>query len=463
MQSASTNFANKDGLKFPAVINGSFLFGNLFEFGKDPLAFMRRALALNEPLVDFRMPIEQITLVTNADMAHQILVKHADKFKKSDKDVGVMAHVLGNGLVTNNDFASHKKQRKLAQPVFHLRRIQSYADTMIRYTEQYSASWPNESVRDINEDMFKLTLFIVSKTLFDNDVETMSEVSSEVGQSMRDLQKMMNKGFQSMYVLPEWIPMPGSKRLRKAKHRLHEIIDTMIEARTAPDGTFSSGDDLLTMLLEAEYEDGTRMSRDQLMDELVTLLSAGHETTSNTMTWTLYLLASHPEIQEKAHQEVQSVLSKKELGLENLDELPLIEQVIKEAMRLYPPAWVLNTRQAVEDVEINGYFFAKGKRVFISPYANHHNPNYFPEPEKFIPERFAAENEALLPRYAYMPFGGGNRVCIGNSFAMMENKIILTKLLQSFRFELSEKTKIEPQPHVTLCNKDGMWLRVIRR
>jgi cytochrome P450 len=463
MHPSPNDYKKNETIRRPVMINGSFLFGNLLEFGKDPLAFIRRAVALKQPIVNFRMPVEQIALVTDADMAHQILVKHADKFKKADKDVGVMAHVLGNGLVTNNDFNFHKKQRKLTQPGFHFRRIQGYADTMIRYTEQYSEQWPVDSERDINDDMFKLTLFIVSKTLFDNDVETMSEVSSAIGHSMRELQELMNKGFQSMYLLPDWMPMPGSRRLKKAKQRLHQSIQTMIEARTAADGTFSSGDDLLSMLLEAEYEDGTRMSRDQLMDELVTLLSAGHETTSNTMTWVLYLLASHPEIQEQAYQEVRSVLSQKELSLESLDELPLIEQIIKEGMRMYPPAWVLNTRQAVEDVEVNGYFFEKGKHVFISPYANHHNPNYFPDPEKFRPERFNAENEALLPRYAYMPFGGGNRVCIGNSFAMMENRIILTKLLQSFRFELSEKTRIEPQPHVTLCNKDGMWLRVIRR
>lgn len=450
-------------VKRPVVIDGSFLFGNLFEFGKDPLAFIRRALKLKQPIVDFRMPSERISLVTSSDMAHQVLVKHASQFKKSDKDVGVMAHVLGNGLVTNNDFASHKKQRKLAQPGFHFRRIQSYADTMIRYTKQYSKDWPASSERDINDDMFKLTLFIVSKTLFNNDVETMSEVSSEVGRSMHELQEIMNKGFQSMYVLPSWIPMPGSKRLRKAKKRLHMIIQGMIDARTLEDGTFETGDDLLSMLLEAQYDDGTSMSRDQLMDELVTLLSAGHETTSNTMTWVLYLMACHPELQERAYQEVKSVISDSELSLENLDQLAYVEQVIKEGMRMYPPAWVLNTRQAVEDVEVGGYFFEKGKRVFVSPYANHYNPEYFLEPDNFNPERFNEDNEASLPRYAYMPFGGGNRVCIGNSFAMMENKIILAKLLENFRFELSPKTKIEPQPHVTLNNKDGLWLKITRR
>ncbi|KZY89994.1 hypothetical protein A3744_15550 [Oleiphilus sp. HI0073] len=334
---------------------------------------------------------------------------------------------------------------------------------MIRYTRQYSDDWLTDAERDINDDMFKLTLFIVSKTLFDNDVETMSEVSSEVGKSMHELQEIMNKGFQSMYVLPSWIPMPGSKRLKKAKKRLHDIIQGMIDARTKADGTFESGDDLLSMLLESRYDDGTQMSREQLMDELVTLLSAGHETTSNTMTWVLYLMASHPELQERAYEEVMELLSDSELCLENLDQLSYVEQVIKEGMRLYPPAWVLNTRQAIEDVEVGGYFFEKGKRVFVSPYANHYNPEYFPNPEHFNPERFSEENESKLPRYAYMPFGGGNRVCIGNSFAMMENKIILALLLKSFRFELCARTKVEPQPHVTLNNKDGMWLKVVRR
>ena len=463
MQNTSPVLEENTQVKRPMVIDGSFLFGNLLEFGKDPLAFIKRALRLKQPIIDFCMPSQRISLVTSADMAHQVLVKHASQFKKADNDVGVMAHVLGNGLVTNNDFASHKKQRKLTQPGFHFRRIQSYADTMIRYTRQYSDDWLTDAERDINDDMFKLTLFIVSKTLFDNDVETMSEVSSEVGKSMHELQEIMNKGFQSMYVLPSWIPMPGSKRLKKAKKRLHDIIQGMIDARTKADGTFESGDDLLSMLLESRYDDGTQMSREQLMDELVTLLSAGHETTSNTMTWVLYLMASHPELQERAYEEVMELLSDSELCLENLDQLSYVEQVIKEGMRLYPPAWVLNTRQAIEDVEVGGYFFEKGKRVFVSPYANHYNPEYFPNPEHFNPERFSEENESKLPRYAYMPFGGGNRVCIGNSFAMMENKIILALLLKSFRFELCARTKVEPQPHVTLNNKDGMWLKVVRR
>lgn len=218
MQNTSPVLEENTQVKRPMVIDGSFLFGNLLEFGKDPLAFIQRALRLKQPIIDFCMPSQRISLVTSADMAHQVLVKHASQFKKADNDVGVMAHVLGNGLVTNNDFASHKKQRKLTQPGFHFRRIQSYADTMIRYTRQYSDDWLTDAERDINDDMFKLTLFIVSKTLFDNDVETMSEVSSEVGKSMHELQEIMNKGFQSMYVLPSWIPMPGSKRLKKQRN-----------------------------------------------------------------------------------------------------------------------------------------------------------------------------------------------------------------------------------------------------
>ena len=447
----------------PRVVDGAPLVGNLFEFAKDPLAFMRKAVSYGEPLVDFTVVGERIALLTSAEMTHQILVKHSSEFRKAERDVGVMAHVLGQGLVTNNDYASHKKQRKLAQPGFHFRRIQGYAQTMIDYTQRYCEDWESASVRDVNEDMFKLTLYIVSKTLFNNDMDSMGKVSDEIGEHIHQLQHIMNKGFQSMFVLPSWMPMPGQKKLRKTKNRLSEIMQSMIDSRRKENGEFELGDDLLSMLLEAEYEDGTKMPEPLLLEELITLLSAGHETTSNSMTWTLYLLASHPEIQTKLQAEVDAVLGKEKLDFTQLDQLSYCEQVIKEAMRVYPAVWTLNTRRANKDIEINGYLFEKDKHVFVSPYANHYNPEYFPNPQVFDPERFTKENEAKLPRYAYMPFGGGNRVCIGNSFAMMENKIILAMLIQSFSFSVCDATKLELQPHVTLSNKDGMQLSVERR
>lgn len=447
----------------PVVLEGPRFVGHIFEFGKDPLAFMRRALKSKKPVVDFRVPGENISLITSASLSHQILVKHYEDFRKAERDVGVMAHVLGGGLVTNNDYKSHKKQRKLAQPGFHFRRIQSYAKTMVDYTESYSQSWKSSEVRDVNDDMFKLTLFIVSKTLFNNDMNSMLAATDEIGKSMHELQVIMNKGFQSSFALPSWVPMLGQRKLQRSKTRLINAIQSMIDNRTNTDGTFNSGDDLLSMLLEAEYEDGTKMPHDLLMDELITLLSAGHETTSNSMSWLLYLLAKNPDAQERVFNEVTGVIKQGELSYEDLPRLTYTEQTIKEAMRIYPPAWTLNTRQANSDVVIDGILFKKDKMVFIAPYANHFNPEYFPNPEQFDPERFSPENEAELPRYAYMPFGGGNRVCIGNSFAMMENKIILAKLIETFRFELCEKTKIEPQPQVTLSNKGGMWLKVSRR
>jgi cytochrome P450 len=454
---------NKSKLKTPKLMAGKPFVGNLFDFAKDPLLFMKQAVASGADIVDFKVPGERVSIITSAELSHQILVKHSSDFRKADRDVGVMAHVLGNGLVTNNDYASHKTQRKLVQPSFHFRKIESYAQTMIDYTYSYTEDWPKNHERDVNDDMFRLTLYIVSKTLFNSDVNTMRAEADYIGKAMHSLQVLMNKGFQSMFVLPKWMPMPGHKKLAAAKLKLREAILKMISARTNADGSFNSAEDLLSMLIDARYDDGSKMPEDQLLDELVTLLSAGHETTSNTLSWTLYLIAKNPNVQERLHEEVKSVIGKEKLRFENLSDLTYTEQVIKEAMRLFPPAWTLNTRQANTDIHVGGYFFPKDKHVFISPYANHHNPRYFSEPDQFDPDRFTEENESKLPRYAYMPFGGGNRVCIGNSFAMMENKILLAIMCQGFRFETSEKTKICPQPHVTLSNQDGMHLNVFPR
>jgi cytochrome P450 len=217
------------------------------------------------------------------------------------------------------------------------------------------------------------------------------------------------------------------------------------------------------MLLEAKYEDGTSMPTELVMDELITLFTAGHETTSNALTWTFYLLAKHPEIQANLHQELDRVLGKQNAQFEHLSDLKYTEMVVKESMRLLPPVWTLNNRQANEDITINGYHIPKGKVLFLSPYANHMNPRYFSQPENFNPDRFSPENEKTIPKHAYIPFGSGPRVCIGQSFAMMEAKIILATIMRKFEVELDESNEFAPQAFITLSNKDGMKVKLKSR
>jgi cytochrome P450 len=219
----------------------------------------------------------------------------------------------------------------------------------------------------------------------------------------------------------------------------------------------------MSMLLDARYEDGSSMSDQLVMDELITLFVAGHETTSNALMWTIYLLTQHPELQQKLQAELDEVLGERDAQFSDLANLKYTEMVIKEAMRLLPPAWTLNARQANQDTQIGKYLFPKNKVVFISPYANHRNPKYFDQPEMFNPERFSEENEKTIPKHAYIPFGTGPRVCIGQSFAMMEAKIILATLLNRFDVIADKNMKFEPQAQITLSNKEGMKVYLQKR
>jgi len=334
---------------------------------------------------------------------------------------------------------------------------------MSTYTSQFTEDWQG-GTRDISDDMFKLTMYIVSKTLFDTDMNQMQRGADDIGNTMEVVQREINRRFHQLVVLPDWIPTLGNVRLLKARKKLHKTISSMIEAKLNTKSTDSeTSDDMMSMLLDARYEDGSKMDTRLVMDELVTLFVAGHETTSNALTWTFYLLAKHPEIQSKLHQELDSVLGKNDAQFSHIADLPYTEMVIKESMRLLPPVWVLNTRQANEDIDVNGFHFPKDKVVFLSPYANHRNPRYFEDPTRFDPERFSAEREKSIPKHAYIPFGSGPRVCIGQSFAMMEAKIILATIMRKFTLSLDDNLEYSPQALITLSNKNGMQVKLTPR
>lgn len=437
--------------------------GCLPQMAKDPLAFFRSLTEKSDGIIEFRLPRVSPTLVTDPHLIQKILINQTDDFRKSDRDIRIMGALLGNGLVTNVPNADHKIQRKLIQPGFHFRRIQAYADTMIDYSARYIDSWGEGGIRDVSDDMFKLTMYIVSKTLFDTNMEDMESGSDSIGKAIHEFQHLSNKRFNQIFLSPEWLPTPKNIKVNKIKTILHQTISNMIEGRRNPDGSIDDTGDLMSMLLNAKYDDGSHMSTEQVMDELLTLFVAGHETTSNTLTWTLYLLAKHPEIQRTLHQELDQELSADQPSFENLETLRYTEMVIKESMRILPSVWTITVRQANTDTEVGDYMFPQDKPVFISPFANHHNPRYFPQPERFDPERFSADNEKKLPRFAYIPFGAGPRVCIGNSFAMMEAKIIIASILQHYEVSLCPEQAIETQPQITLSNKGGMKLNIKKR
>ncbi|MCB9009196.1 MAG: cytochrome P450 [Ardenticatenaceae bacterium] len=452
-------------VKRPSGPQGNFLLGSINQFSEDEPKFLLESVKQYGDLVYFRLAHFHTYLLGHPDLIREVLVTQSDKFEKAPLDKQILGKFLGNGLLTS-DGAFHKRQRRLAQPAFHSKRIQNYAEVMVDYANQIMAAWQDDKVVDVTHEMMHLTMLIVSKTLFDADGITGSgDTAVTISSAMHDFQAVSNRDYQRGFSLPNWIPTADNRLRNQAAREFNKVMDQIIAERreTAVNGQITDTGDLLSMLMLSVDEDGEFMDDKQLRDEVATLFAAGHETTSNALSWTWHLLAQHPDVEAKLHEELASVLAGRQPTLADLPNLPYSLQIIKESMRLYPPAWILNGRTALEDTEIGGYTIPKGSTIFISPFVMHHLPQYFDEPEAFKPERFTAEFEKSLPKYAYMPFGGGTRVCIGNAFAMMEAQLILAAIAQRFRLELAQDHPVQYKAQITLTPADGIQMRLVER
>ena len=440
------------------------ILGSVREFAGEGPEFLVRMNKEYGEITRFKIFNFQIYSISDPELIREVLVTKSKQFPKSDRDIAILAPFLGQGLVTVNG-EQHKRQRKLAQPAFHARRISNYAETMVDYSQRLIAEWRTDDKIDMSEQMMELTMYIVCKTLFDVDWASMADVAGQVGHAMEELQGVSNDNFSAPFLLPLWIPTAKNRRTNAARAVLDKTINQIVQERRNQDIGHQVEDkgDLLSMFMMAEYEDNSVMDDDEIRDQLVTLFAAGHETTSNGLTWTWYLLSQHPDVEAKMHDEIDTVLQGRTPTLADLPQLPYTEMVLKESMRIYPPVWTLNARQASEETTIGDYTIPKGAQVMVSPYVMHRHPEYFPDPMHFDPERFRPENDEQRPKYVYMPFGGGSRVCIGNSFAMMEAHLILTTMAQKFRFELDPAQVIELNAQVTMSSLHGMKMNVIER
>ncbi len=434
---------------------GHPLFGSTLEFVPNPAEYLLKLALEYGDLVRFRLLAFDFYLVVKPDYVQDVLVTHSDQFHKSHRDVAILSKFLGKGILVT-DGAYHKRQRKLVQPAFHTTRIQKYADVMVDYTQRMLDGWSDGSVQPVDVAM-RVTMEIVAKTLFDAEL---SDQAAVIGQAIETLQHIAGLDFRVQNTIPDWLPLARNRRRTEAGETLNRVIREIIRERRQAN---EDRGDLLSMLLLSEDESGARMTDQEARDEAVTLFAAGHETTSNALAWTWYLLSQNPEAEARLHEEVDTVLAGRKATLADLPNLKYCAMIIKESLRLYPPAWVLNAREAVEDVHIDGYVIPKKSFVFVSPYAVQRSPQYFPDPLKFEPERFSPENEKLISRYTYFPFGGGPRVCIGNSFAMMEAQLILATVAQRFSLALMPDQRVEIDPLITMGPKYGLRMRACKR
>src|SRR5690242_8349849 len=437
----------------PPGPKGAFLLGSAAELMRDWPGFSTRCAREYGDVVFYRFLHVPICQVNHPDGIEQVLVRQASNFHKS-KDYAALRFVLGNGLLTNEG-ASWQAQRQLMQPAFRHENIAAYAGIMASSAEQLLTRWKDGEVRDVHEDMTQLTLDVVTRSLFG------ARVSQDARSVGADISTVMARFFQQAalsFILPDGTPLPKGPRLVRSKRRLDQKILAIIhERRSAP----APANDLLQILLDAQDEHGSRMTDEQLRDEIMTLFLAGHETTANALSWTWYLLAQNPDAERTLAAELDSVLGGAAPTLADLPRLPYTEMVIKESMRLFPPAWGIG-RRAIHDFELNGYRIPAGTNVFLLQWVTHRDPRFFPDPERFDPERWRDDpiRRGRLPRFAYFPFGGGPRVCIGAGFAMMEATLLLATLAQRFQLGLLPNSRVTPFFSITLRPKHGLKMRL---
>lgn len=442
--------------KIPNVGAGLFLL-SLMELGRDPLEFIRTNREKYGDIFRVSLPIGNIVVVTTPELAQHVLQEKNRNYQKSFA-YDILKIFLGNGLLTSEgDF--WRKQRRLAQPAFHKERLAEIVKTMSELAGEMAEEWKEIQQKgepfDITIQMNRITLDIVSKALFGADVRSDLEL-------VRNAITVANEFAiaRIRYItkrIPLWLPTKDNREFKKAGDALDNLLYSIIDNRMANP---IERHDLLAMLMEAKDEDtGEGMSHKQLRDEAMTLFIAGHETSALALSWAWYLLATHPEVMAKLKAELKEVLDGRLPGFADIPRLTYTRQIVDETLRLFPPAYIIGRRPIDKD-DLGGHIINKNTNVLVAVFDIHRNPDLWDEPDKFKPERFAPENVKKIPKYAYFPFGGGPRLCIGNNFALMEMQIVLATLAQSFDFTLVSPQKPEFDPLITLRSKNSIMMQL---
>lgn len=407
-------------------------------------------------LVHFRFGPVHLYFVNHPDFVREVLVTQGKNFRKLPRIIKALGDIDGNGLVlSEGDF--WLRQRRLVQPAFSPKRFDGYAKTVVECSQQAANSWSGRSEINVPLEMRRLALAIVARTLFGTDVSESEELLDSATQTLSEI---VTRETGNLIQWPMWVPTTDNRRKRKAIKVVDGIIRGFIRERRA------SGEDrgdLLSMLLKAvdEEGDGTGMTDEQARDESITLFNAGHDTTAAGMIWTWYLLATHPDVATRVREEIETVLQGRPARFADMPALAYTTRVTKESMRLYPPTWALIPRVATQKITLGGYELPKGAWVYMYPWVLHHDARFFPEPERFDPDRFAPDRVDLIPQHAYIPFGAGPHVCIGNTFATMEMVLSLATIVPHYHFTLPPNhLPVIPDAQIAIRPRDGLTLRV---
>jgi cytochrome P450 len=442
----------------PSAPGGAIIFGSARSFQRDSLQFIQTLAALGD-VVRYRFVVWPTLFLNHPDYIKHVLQENSRNYDKDVPTNRLFKTVLGTGLFTD-DGASWLRQRRLIQPAFHRQRIAGFGSLMTSAAAETLARWderPTEDAPlDVAAEMMGLTLRVVGLALFGADVSDDVEV---VRRSFTTIVDFLTRAAYEPFVMFPGVPARGKRQFQTAHRELDQLVYRIIARRRLHT---SDRDDLLSMLLTTQDEEtGTKMTDRQVRDEVMTLLLAGHETTSVALSWTWYLLSTHPDAESRLHAELDAVLGGRLPRTDDLPQLAYTRMVIEEALRLYPPAWAI-LRRAIDDDHIGPYRIRPGTTIFISPYAIHRHPAFWENPEAFDPERFTPERSAGRSHFAYLPFGGGPRRCIGNMFALTEAQLILATVAQRYRLRVVPGHTVEPMPLITLRLCGGLPVRAER-
>ena len=433
-------------------LKGLSLVKALLEFSRTPLNFCLRRAEEQIDIVSLSIGSAESYLFNHPSLIEEVLSKQNQNCIK-DYGYRVWKDLLGNGLLLSHG-NTWKYHRRLMQSAFNKDRFAAYGAKVVADTGSMLGTWRSGEIRDIHREMSLLTAKAIAQTMFGVDVTNIAE---EIVEAIDKIMLQYSHQAETFYLLPTWLPTPENWQANRAKKRLNEIVYGIVEQRRR-----QTKDDVLSTMLSARDEAGNQLSSKELRDEVMTLLLAGYDTTANALTWTLMLLAKHPEVEAKLMAEIASVLGNRLPTIDDIPQLPYTEMVIKESLRLYPPAWILS-RELTNDCQIGDRHFSRGTVIYFSQWAVHRDARFFKDPEQFNPDRWADNLSQRLPRCAYFPFGAGARVCIGKAFSMMETTLILTMVIQKFRLTLVPEHHIELLPSFTLRPKQGVKMAIAQR
>lgn len=427
-------------------------FAEMQAFQSDQVTFMLETARQMGGVAHLKMLWMDLFLISEPAMIRELLIHHGAQMHRDPFVSRVFKRFMGNGVFVAEG-ETWRRQRKLVQPAFHAMRVRDYTAVMAAYAREMVAAWrPGQEVI-IDQELTQLTLRIIAKTMFDVDLEAKT---ATIGRLMNEILTVGEAQLKMPVLPPKWLPTPGNRRQQRALREVKELLRDIIRRR----GDEDRGD-LLSMLLAARDENGRAMPEAQILDECVTLFVAGHETTAAALTWAWYLLAQHPAILARLRAEVDEVLADAPATFEKVAQMPFLEAVVKETLRLYPPAFGFG-RTAVEPFSAGGYHFPQRAVILFSIYATHHRPELWDEPEAFRPDRFLDEEKAP-DRYTYLPFGAGSRICLGNMFAMLEAQVILATMIQQVELALATADPVQMDTVITLRPRDPLRMTVRRR